>query len=79
MSDSADFIDEGPRRPRATILLAHGAGAGMDSAFMESLAERLVAAKLRVVRFEFPYMQLQRGPRKTPTAQLGTPTDAALA
>jgi len=42
---------EGP-----SILLAHGAGAGMDSPFMEGMAERLVARGLRVGRFDFPYM-----------------------
>ena len=40
-----------------TIILAHGAGAGMDSAFMKEMAEALAAGSLRVVRFEFPYMQ----------------------
>ncbi len=40
-----------------TIILAHGAGAGMDSSFMKDMAEALAAASLRVVRFEFPYMR----------------------
>jgi len=40
-----------------TIILAHGAGAGMDSPFMKQMAEALAAGSLRVVRFEFPYMQ----------------------
>ncbi len=41
----------------ATIILAHGAGTGMDSPFMKEMAEALAAGSLRVVRFEFPYMQ----------------------
>jgi hypothetical protein len=40
-----------------TIILAHGAGAGMDSPFMKEMAEALAAGSHRVVRFEFPYMQ----------------------
>ena len=43
-----------------TIVLAHGAGAPMDSPFMEEMTHRLAAAGLRVVRFEFPYMQRRR-------------------
>jgi predicted alpha/beta-hydrolase family hydrolase len=43
-----------------TIILAHGAGAGMDSSFMREIAEALAAASFRVVRFEFPYMQESR-------------------
>jgi predicted alpha/beta-hydrolase family hydrolase len=48
------------RRSAPTIILAHGAGAGMDSAFMQEMAEALSAGSLRVVRFEFPYMQESR-------------------
>ena len=51
-------------KPLLTIVLAHGAGAGMDSAFMKEVAEALAAASFRVVRFEFPYMQEARVTRK---------------
>lgn len=44
----------------ATVVLAHGAGAPMDSPFMAFSAAGLAAAGLRVVRFEFPYMALRR-------------------
>ena len=47
-----------------SIVLAHGAGAGMDSAFMKQVAEALAAASFRVVRFEFPYMQESRTTRR---------------
>jgi predicted alpha/beta-hydrolase family hydrolase len=53
-------ITNGPQRPAATIILAHGAGAGMDTEFMNAFAEGLAAHRFRVVRFEFPYM-MQRG------------------
>ena len=38
------------------LLLAHGAGAGADSAFMTHFATELAHAGFRVVRFNFPYM-----------------------
>ncbi|MCJ9429814.1 alpha/beta fold hydrolase [Kordiimonas marina] len=43
-----------------TLLLAHGAGAGMDSPFMDAFAHGLAARGLKVVRFEFPYMAKRR-------------------
>lgn len=51
----------------ATVLLAHGAGAPMDSAAMNGIANALVGVGLRVVRFEFSYMAARRqGVRKPP-------------
>lgn len=44
----------------ATVVLAHGAGAPMDSPFMAFFAEGLAVAGLRVARFEFPYMAGRR-------------------
>ncbi|MEQ8507184.1 MAG: alpha/beta fold hydrolase [Rhodospirillales bacterium] len=43
-----------------TVALAHGAGAPMDSPFMEAFAEGLAARGLRCARFEFPYMAQRR-------------------
>jgi predicted alpha/beta-hydrolase family hydrolase len=45
---------------RATVLLAHGAGAPMDSSFMTRVAEGLAARGLAVARFEFGYMARRR-------------------
>jgi len=42
------------------LVLAHGAGAPMDSAFMDTIAEGLAAQGIKVIRFEFPYMQQRR-------------------
>ena len=47
-----------------TFLFAHGAGAGMDSEFMEIVATGLANQGIRVVRFDFPYMQIQRATAK---------------
>lgn len=54
-----DFLFDGPEdAPR--IVLAHGAGAPMDSAPMNAMAKGLAAEGLRVARFEFPYMRGRR-------------------
>lgn len=45
-----------PDHPRALLVLAHGAGAGMRHAFMEHLTEALRDERIAVLRWEFPYM-----------------------
>ncbi len=47
-------------------MLAHGAGAPMDSPFLEHFARGLAAHGFRVVRFEFPYMRARREGRRPP-------------
>ena len=44
----------------ATLILAHGAGAPMDSGWMSDMAMRLAAHGVNVLRFEFPYMAQRR-------------------
>ena len=62
-----DLISTGPADAAMTLVLAHGAGAPMDSPFMEAFAEGIAAAGIRVVRFEFPYMAGRRaGGRRPP-------------
>jgi uncharacterized protein len=61
------FLFDGPEDAAVTILLAHGAGAPMDSASMAATAKALAAAGFRVARFEFAYMAARRyGHRKPP-------------
>lgn len=55
-----EFLYDGPTDAPATLLLAHGAGAGMDSGSMTLFAEAFGAAGLRVARFEFGYMAARR-------------------
>jgi predicted alpha/beta-hydrolase family hydrolase len=59
---------DGPEDAPATVLVAHGAGAPMDSPFMAAIASGLAESLWRVVRFEFPYMAGRRhgGPRRAP-------------
>ena len=68
MSTNLELLVDGPADAALTIALAHGAGAGMDSPFMEFFAKGLGQRGLRVVRFEFPYMSSFRntGKRKPP-------------
>lgn len=54
------FLFDGPETAKVTLLLAHGAGAPMDSAAMNAIAKTLAGAGLRVARFEFGYMASRR-------------------
>jgi uncharacterized protein len=54
------FLFDGANNAPVTVLLAHGAGAPMDSVSMEAMAKALAAAGFRVVRFEFAYMAARR-------------------
>ena len=61
------FLYDGPESASTTILLAHGAGAGMESGSMTMFAEAFADAGLRVARFEFGYMAARRdGTSKPP-------------
>ena len=58
----------GPPTSRIAIILAHGAGAGKDSDFLNAFAVGIAGHGFRVVRFEFPYMaeRRQSGKRRPP-------------
>ena len=59
MTDTQPLFD-GPKDAPVSLVLAHGAGAPMDSPFMAHMAEGLGARGLRIARFEFPYMAARR-------------------
>jgi uncharacterized protein len=63
-----ELLVDGSSRFQDCVILAHGAGAPMDSEFMNDVAVRLAATGVRVVRFEFPYMAERRatGKRRPP-------------
>ncbi|MFP5286973.1 MAG: alpha/beta family hydrolase [Thermoanaerobaculia bacterium] len=56
------FLFDGPEPGEhgVTVALAHGAGAPMDSPFLNAMARGLAAEGLRVARFVFPYMRARR-------------------
>lgn len=62
------LLFDGPDDASLTVALAHGAGAPLDSPFMNAFADGLGSAGFRVARFEFPYMQRRRaeGTRRPP-------------
>lgn len=61
------LVAEPAGAPLATVVLAHGAGASMESEAMTGFTAALVAAGLVVVRFEFAYMAARRtGVRRPP-------------
>ena len=69
---TASFLFDGPADARATILLAHGAGAPMDSASMNAAAAALAAAGFRLARFEFAYMAARRAGQSKPPPRAET-------
>jgi predicted alpha/beta-hydrolase family hydrolase len=71
-----DFLFDGPADAPVTILLAHGAGAAMDSPAMTAAAKALAAEGFRVARFEFAYMASRRtaaGKKPPPKAETVMP------
>jgi len=61
-----ELLADGPQDAPATLALAHGAGAPMDSPFLAYFANALGGRGIRVVRFEFPYMHARREGRRRP-------------
>ncbi len=74
-SQSAEYLFDGVSGPPAgevpLLVLAHGAGAAMDSPYMNAFAVGLASRGLAVARFEFPYMiELRRtGGRRPPNGR----------
>lgn len=71
-----DFLVSPAEPGVARLLLAHGAGAAMDSAFMTLMAGLLAARGVCVIRFEFGYMAQRRaGGSKRPAPKAETLMD----
>lgn len=71
------LITRATEAPIARLLLAHGAGAAMDSSFLEQMAELLAMQQIETWRFEFPYMAARRsGGKKRPPPKAETLLDA---
>jgi len=71
-TDEISLLWNRPQGPaQASLILAHGAGAPMDSAFMRRIAELLAEQGIAVARFEFPYMAARRldGRKRPPNPQ----------
>ncbi len=61
-------LTSGPEAPAPHLILAHGAGAGITSPFMEAITALLSDRGIGVTRFEFAYMAARRdgGTKKPP-------------
>lgn len=80
VSDSIGDVDALLLVPEDTgwlLVLAHGAGAGMDHPFMENLARELSKRRVATFRYQFPYMQ-QRRKRPDSSAILTATVRAAV-
>jgi uncharacterized protein len=68
MRDASSWLIDGRDDAECSVVFAHGAGAAMDSSFMNVFAQGLSDGGFRVVRFEFPYMARVRdsGVRSAP-------------
>jgi hypothetical protein len=62
------YLAAGPADSAARFLFAHGAGAGMETSFMNTFARLLAERGIATLRFEFGYMAARRsgGARKPP-------------
>lgn len=55
-----------PEKPVCILTLAHGAGAGMDHPFMETLAASLAETGIATLRFNFPFAEQKKFRPDTP-------------
>lgn len=62
------YLTTGPETAAARLVLAHGAGTGMTSPFLETVSDLLAERSIAVTRFEFQYMAQRRqgGSRRPP-------------
>ena len=61
-----------PANARWLLVLAHGAGAGMNHPFLEKLAVELAAAEVATFRYQFPYMEERRHVPDSPSVLKST-------
>jgi len=74
------FLQDGPQDGPLRVVLAHGAGAPMDSETMNAFATALAGHDIGVVRFEFSYMERRRRDgRRRPPDRLDTLMETWLA
>jgi len=67
---SAKYVT--PDKPKCIFTLAHGAGAGMDHSFMETLADALSTVGIATLRFNFPFAEGKKGRPDTPAVAHAT-------
>lgn len=60
------------KNAKAVMVLAHGAGAGMDHPFMKNLAVALEGEGITTLRYNFPYMENKKGRPDAPAVAAKT-------
>jgi uncharacterized protein len=68
-----------PTKARRLLVLAHGAGAGMNHPFMANLADELAGVGVATLRYQFPYMEERRRVPDAPAVLLATVVAAVRA
>ncbi|MFN0217445.1 MAG: alpha/beta family hydrolase [Hyphomicrobium sp.] len=75
----SDLKSTGRERTSSRLILAHGAGAGMSSPFMEAISGLITERGIQVTRFEFDYIAARRdGGRRRPPPRAETLTGEYL-
>ncbi len=77
-ADPVSGLWQAPASPRACLMLAHGAGAGMTHKAMAATADGLEARGVATLRYQFPYME-KGGKRVDPPAVAHKAVRAAAA
>jgi uncharacterized protein len=65
-----------PEEPKSVLVLAHGAGAGMNHPFLQKLSEALLGVGVATLRYQFPYMEQRRRVPDSPAILTATVTAA---
>ena len=54
---SVSALLQSSAHPKALLVLAHGAGAGMNHSFLAAIADSFLEEEIATLRFQFPYME----------------------
>lgn len=68
-------VRTGPADASTLMILAHGAGAGMATPFMEKFASLMAERGIAVLRFEFAYMRTRAEGKRRPAPKAATLMD----
>src|SRR5260221_4311541 len=77
-ADPVSGLWQAPAQPRACLVLAHGAGAGMAHRSMAAIADGLADRGVATLRYQFPYME-RGGKRVDPPPVAHAAVRAAVA
>ena len=75
--DAVSALFSRPAKAQSLLMLAHGAGAGMNHPLLEALARELNSAGVATLLYQFPYMEKGRRLPDAPAVLTGTVRAAA--